>query len=73
LLRTNIGLNIITKTFSKKLKPFLRMFMVSRCVDSPNIAPAMGVTIRSWILGFSAVASIKYSQINDWAVAKRKE
>jgi hypothetical protein len=73
LLRTNIGLNIITKTFSKKLKPFLRMFIVSWCTDSPNIDPTMGVTIRSCVLGFSAVASIKYSQIHDCAVAKRKE
>ena len=35
------------------------MFIVSMCIYSPNIDPTMSVIIRSCVLGFSAVASIK--------------
>jgi hypothetical protein len=73
LLITNIGLKIRTKIFSKKLKPFLRMLIVSWCVDSPSNDPTTGVIKRSCVLGFSAIPSIKYSHINDCAVENRKE
>jgi len=68
-----MGLRRRTKTFSKKLKPFLRILIVSKCVASPNIDPTTGVIKRSWALGLSATPSIMYSHINDCAVEKRKE
>jgi len=73
LLITNIGFKSKTKTFSKKLNPFLRILIVTICVASPNIDPTRGVIKRSWVLGLSAIPSIRYSQINDCAVEKRKE
>ena len=48
------------------------MFIVSRCVDSPKIDPTIGVIMRSCVLGFSAVASIKYSQIKTVQWQKEK-
>ena len=48
------------------------MFIVTKCIDSPNIDPIMGEILRSSALGFSAVALIIYSQIPDGSWQKEK-
>jgi hypothetical protein len=61
------------KNFFKKIKTISAHAHCKHMCDSPSNDPTTGVTKISWILGLSAIPSIKYSHINDCAVEKRKE